>query len=104
MELYRRGLFAGSWGANKRVTNMTIDNDDRRRLLFSQDIECPVCEKIAHSFRLLPGNTLRAPAGEFYHGATVCAGAILADTPAALTLQRAGWARNRSRPSAGQPQ
>lgn len=69
---------------------MTVDSSDRRRVLFSQDIECPVCDKIAHSFRILPGNTLGTPAGEFYHGAAVCAGAILAHTPAALTLQRLG--------------
>lgn len=69
---------------------MTVDSSDRRSVLFSQDIQCPVCETIAHSFRILPGNTFGAPAGEFYHGAAVCAGAILADTPAALTLQRLG--------------
>jgi hypothetical protein len=74
--------------SNKRVSNMTVDSSVRRSVLFSQDIECPVCETIAHSFRILPGNTFGAPAGEFYHGAAVCAGAILADTPAALTLQR----------------
>ena len=67
---------------------MTIDNGDRRRILFSQDIECPVCQKTAHAFRILPGINLGAPAGEFYHGAAVCVGATLADTPAALTLQR----------------
>ncbi len=69
---------------------MTVYSSDRRSVLFSQDILCPVCEKIAHSFRILPGNTSGTLAGEFYHGAAVCAGAILADTPAALTLQRLG--------------
>jgi hypothetical protein len=69
---------------------MTVDSSDRRSVLFSQDIQCPVCETIAHSFRILPGNTFGAPAGEFYHETAVCAGAIPADTPAALTLQRLG--------------
>ena len=75
---------------------MTVDNSDRRSVLFSQDIQCPVCETIANSFRILPWNTFGAPAGEFYHGAAVCAGAILANTPAALTLQRLGGCGNAS--------
>ena len=77
---------------------MTIYSNDRHRVLFRQDIECPVCEKIAHSFRVLPGSILGTPAGEFYHRTAVCAGAILADTPAELTLKRVGARGIASRP------
>jgi hypothetical protein len=85
LRIWQRALFS-----NERVSDMTVDSSDRRSVLFRQDIECPVCETIAHSFRILPGNTFGAPAGEFYHGAAVCAGAILANTPAALMIQRLG--------------
>jgi hypothetical protein len=59
-------------------------------MLLSEDIECPICEEIAHSFRILAGTPLRPLAAEFYHGEAVCAGAIQPDTPVALTLQRLG--------------
>jgi hypothetical protein len=60
------------------------------RVLFIQGIECPICEEIAHSFRILAGTPLRPLAAEFYHGEAVCAGAIQPNTPVALTLQRLG--------------
>lgn len=67
---------------------MSADRRDQPRALFNRDIECPVCGNVAHSFRILPEKSPGAPAGEFYHRAGVCTGAILSDSPAAATLQR----------------
>jgi hypothetical protein len=63
---------------------------DQYRVLFTQEIECPICGQLAHSFRILAGTPLRPLAAEFYHGEAVCAGALQPNTPVALTLQRLG--------------
>ena len=63
-------------------------------------IECPVCGKRAHSFRIRRVMNLRTVVGEFYHGTASCAGSMTPDMPA-MDLLRAALEGARALAAAG---
>jgi hypothetical protein len=47
-----------------------------------------VCERRAHSFRIVRVKDLRILEGQFYHGMATCAGSMVPDIAAAMDLLR----------------
>jgi hypothetical protein len=69
---------------------MSVRNDRsiHEGIFLPRVIECPVCGKRAHSFRIRRVMNLRTVDGEFYHKSATCAGSMTPDMPAAMDLLR----------------